>query len=440
MLQKGIVEKKRLLPYRGQVLVSVGDRVDPWTPVAKIGYLPGKMTRVDVARELAVPPARVVEFMVKKSGDAVKAGEVLAQGNLFWEWHACKSPVSGIVGLVSRYLGHAYVREPIDLGHTEPQDIDVAGALGVSPFIAMELLNVSQGKMVSKDQPIASRRRSWGEPVTYVMAPTFGTITKIDRQTGHVTIVPLFRSTDVLAYVAGTAKEVLPDEGVIIETDCTLVNGVFGVGGEAFGELCMGVSDPSRAMTEDDVSDDMSGKVVVAGATTSVSTLKALAAKGAKAVIVGYLPVLDIQEFVPGVSMGITGKEDVPLTLVITEGFRPGPMAKDVFSAMAEFAGKVVSCDGTTHIRAGVIRPEVIMPRESVRGATAVEGAAAGQVLKAGMRVRLLRRPFEGQRGVIRSLDSQKTELESGIITLTFQVMLDDGRTITVPRSNCIAE
>ena len=449
MLTTGCLERTRLLPYRGEVLVAAGDLVEPWTPVAKIGYLPGKMIRVDIASNLMMPPERITDFMVKKPGDAVVEGGALARGNLFWEIRESKSPVRGIVGLVSRYLGHVYVREPIDLGNTEPAEIDVAAALGVKPFMVREYLNVSVGKMVVKDQPVASRRKSWGEPVTHVMAPTYGIISRLDTKTGVVTITPLFRSTDVLAYVQGRVAGVLPDEGVVVRCDAMLVNGVFGIGGETFGELHVAIRDASDSLQASDVTEACGGKVVIGGSTATWEAIEALAAIRAKALVVGYLPVDVIQRLAPGLNMGITGKEDVPLTVILTEGFRPAPMSPDVFLAFRDNAGKTASCNGTTHIRAGVIRPEVIIPRSPpVDGMTAMQAIEAGtggpglqdNGIKAGLRVRLLRRPYAGLRGAVAELRAEKSTLESGIVALTCVVRLDDGRDVTIPRSNCTPE
>jgi hypothetical protein len=233
---------------------------------------------------------------------------------------------------------------------------------------------------------------------------------------------------------------VLPDEGVVIRCNSTLVTGVFGVGGEAFGEVAVAVDSPDDEIHANDVTGDLAGKVVVAGSTAGPEALRALAGAGVKAVIVGYMPVLTLQEFCPGLNMGITGKEDVPFTLVITEGFLPSPMSRDVFSALSRYAGKVASCNGTTHIRAGVIRPEVIMPEGTSESAEAIESSAGGQALFVGARVRLLRRPYLGLSGTITGVDKEKTALESGITALTYRVRLDDGRNIKVPRSNCTRE
>ena len=439
-MRRGLIERTRLLPYKGEVLVKQGEVVKPWTPVARIGYLPGKMTRADISFQLKVPPARIAQYMVKAVGDQVEEGETLARGRLFWEHREARSPAKGIVGLVSRYLGHAYIREPIDLGETEPAELDIASALGVQPFFVTEYLSVSLGKSVSKGQPVAVRRKSFGEPPTYVVSPTYGYVSSIDRKKGTVTITPLFRTTDVLAYIEGVVSRVIPDEGVVVTTACSLVNGVFGVGGETFGVLTIPAPGPDHVLCEGDIVETARGQVIVGGATATPEALEKAAGLGAKALVLGYASVEMVRKVAPGVNMGITGNEDAELTLILTEGFRPQPMSADVFDALARAAGKTVSCNGTTHIRAGVIRPEIVIPEAPGATGSTMNGAAGDSWLSEGARARIVRRPYEGLRGAIESLSPTKVVFESGIVALACVVRLDDGRKVTVPRSNCAPE
>lgn len=440
MLRYGQIERTRLLPYKGEVLVKPGDEVRPWTPVARIGYLPGKMTRVDISYQLKVPPARIPQYMVRAVGDQVEEGEGLARGRMFWELREARSPAKGIVGLVSRYLGHAYVREPIDLGETEPAELDIASELGIQPFFITEYMNVSLGKSVSKGQPVAVRKKSFGEQPTYVLSPTYGYISSVDRRKGTITVTPLFRTTDVLAYIDGLVSRVIPDEGVVVTTACGLVNGVFGVGGETYGTLAVPAPGPDHVLREDEITEAARGQVIVGGATATPEALDRAASVGVKAMVLGHAPMEMVRKVAPGVNMGITGSENAQFTLVLTEGFRPQPMAADVFDALAGAAGKTVSCNGTTHIRAGVIRPEIVIPDGKGPGGAAVTQPAANSWLSEGARVRIVRRPYEGLRGVVDGISQAKITFESGIVALGCVVRLDDGRKVLVPRSNCTPE
>jgi len=72
------ISKKRILPLKGQVVVKKGDRVTSDTVVART-ELPGVVEPINVANILGVPPQDVPEAMLKKIGDHVDEGEVIAK-------------------------------------------------------------------------------------------------------------------------------------------------------------------------------------------------------------------------------------------------------------------------------------------------------------------------------------------------------------------------
>ncbi|MHC5114446.1 MAG: hypothetical protein ACYTGP_08475, partial [Planctomycetota bacterium] len=69
---------RRILPIKGDVLVSKGDRVDAEQVVAQT-FMPGEIAPVNMANLLAMPPGDVIECMLKKEGERIEIGEPLAQ-------------------------------------------------------------------------------------------------------------------------------------------------------------------------------------------------------------------------------------------------------------------------------------------------------------------------------------------------------------------------
>jgi len=67
-----------------------------------------------------------------------------------------------------------------------------------------------------------------------------------------------------------------------------------------------------------------------------------------------------------------TGTEQVGFTLILTEGFGSIPMAGKTFALLSAHAGQPASISGATQIRAGVIRPEIIIPKGTAHGGTLV--------------------------------------------------------------------
>ena len=75
--------KRRILPLKGEVLVSVGDRVKPETVVAR-SFLPGRVGMCNVANKLGIDGNEVPGKMLKKEGDEVSEGEVIALSKSFF--------------------------------------------------------------------------------------------------------------------------------------------------------------------------------------------------------------------------------------------------------------------------------------------------------------------------------------------------------------------
>src|SRR6266702_7064884 len=80
-----IVTKKRLLPIPGTVLVGQGDVVTSENVVAR-AELPGKVHVVNVVNQLGILPEDLKDFMVKREGDTVEKGDVLAENKPLLKW------------------------------------------------------------------------------------------------------------------------------------------------------------------------------------------------------------------------------------------------------------------------------------------------------------------------------------------------------------------
>jgi len=79
-----VIRKTRKLPIPGEVVVRVGDKISHDTEVAKI-KMPGKFKIVQVAEILEINPnqKQVEKYMLKKIGDFVEVGEVIARRQSF---------------------------------------------------------------------------------------------------------------------------------------------------------------------------------------------------------------------------------------------------------------------------------------------------------------------------------------------------------------------
>ena len=151
--ERTTIQRKRLLPLPGVVLVQVGEQVQAGTPVAR-AQLPGKVLALNLANQLSVAPGEIYDYLVKKEGDEVRKDEIIAENKPFIKWFKTEiaSPLTGTIESISPITGQVLFREP--------------------PKIL-----------------------------------------------------------DVLAYIDGTVVEIHAGQGVTIETSCSLVQGIFGIGG-----------------------------------------------------------------------------------------------------------------------------------------------------------------------------------------------------------------
>lgn len=89
------VRRERMLPAPGDVLVRVGERVEPTQVVARTD-LPGDFRIVGVARLLGVPGSRVERYLRVNLGDDVRRGQVIATRRGLGT-RSVKSPIDGMV-------------------------------------------------------------------------------------------------------------------------------------------------------------------------------------------------------------------------------------------------------------------------------------------------------------------------------------------------------
>ena len=315
--------------------------------------------------------------------------------------------------------------------------LNLANQLGVAPDEIKEYLIKKEGESVQKDEILAENKPLIKWFKTEIKSPITGTVESLSTITGQVLLREPPRVLELLAYVDGTVVEVHPRQGVTVEAQCSLVQGIFGIGGETSGLLTMAVASPDEPLTPAHVKADMKGKIVVGGSFLPAETMAKAKEVGVAGLVVGGIHDKDLRALL-GYDLGvaITGTEQVGFTLILTEGFGTIPMAQKTFTLLSAHAGEKAAISGATQIRAGVIRPEIIIakPAGAVRaGATA---APQREGIRIGDPVRIIRDPLFGKIGEVSALptDLQKIPTESDARVL--EVRFPDGQVAVIPRTN----
>ena len=315
------------------------------------------------------------------------------------------------------------------------QTVRVPEQLGVEPADVPKHLKVSVGDSVEVGTVLAETRSFFNLLRNECRSPIAGTVEMISPVSGHVGIRYKPTPVDVKAYVQGSVVEVIADEGVVVETSGAFIQGIFGVGGERLGEIRVLAESPSQITDVDYIHDDLVGKVVVAGANITGAAIRRAAEIGVSGIVVGGIIDRDLAQYVGyDIGVAITGHEEVNTTLIITEGFGVLRMADRTFGLLKTLEGRLASINGATQIRAGVIRPEIIVPLEDGRLETG--GSSSEQMLEIGSKIRIIREPYFGMLGSVKALPPELVEIESGAKVRTLVAQIESGEEVIVPRAN----
>jgi len=317
----------------------------------------------------------------------------------------------------------------------DPELVNAAMLLSVESDELPRYLTKKIGDKVAKGEVIATSSSLLGMVRRHATSPVDGTVESVSDVTGQVIVRGLPIHVEVGAYIPGRVVNILPNEGAVIETNAALIQGIFGIGGETHGVIKMGAISPSEEMTADKVTSEHKGTVLIGGSLVTLEALRKGVEVGVSCLVSGGVNPKDITEFIgEEIGVAITGEEEVGLTLIITEGFGEMQMSQRTFDLLKNFEGYTACANGATQIRAGVLRPEIVIPHVETHRASSSDELAVGMV--PGTPVRIIRRPHFGDIGKVVSLpvDLQQIESESYVRVLT--VELDDGSVISVPRAN----
>jgi len=354
-----IVEKTRRLPIEGEVLIEKGAKADFETIVAKT-EIPGDPLIIRADELLGLPTSDVPTFFIKKIGEEVEEGEVIARYSAFF-------------GLVKKEL----------------------------------------------------------------KAPVKGTIESYSDTTGQMILRSAPIPVVVNAYIQGQIEEIIPREGVVIKTEAAYLQGIFGIGGERHGILHMVAESPDETLTEDKINPEHKGMILVGGNLATYGALIKAIEYGVKGIIVGGIKGRDISKLLGyEIGVAITGEEDLDLSLIVTEGFGEMDMSHRTFNLLKDFEGKQAAINGTTQIRAGVLRPEVIIPYEQQESGSFTDEPELSGGMKPGTPVRIIADPYFGKIGTVTNLPVQLQIVETGSQVRVVDVQLDGGEDVTVPRAN----
>ena len=315
------------------------------------------------------------------------------------------------------------------------QMVNVANLLNVDAQDVPGFMLIDIGKNVSKDDLLAETKGLFGLFKSEVKSPVDGVVESVSNVTGQVVIREAPVPVEVDAYMNGNVSEIMDKEGVVITSNAVFIQGIFGMGGENRGNLRVLVNDREDELNEEMITADMKGSVSVGGSYISLKAFKKAISVGVSAVVVGGFNYHDLKEIL-GYTLGvaITGSEDIGTSLILTEGYGKIPMGSRSFDILKKHDGNFTSVNGATQIRAGVIRPEIVIPINNVDDLDSnVKKNEMG--ITEGSLVRVIRSPYFGQIGTVKALPHELHKMESETMVRVAEVEINDQKFV-IPRAN----
>jgi hypothetical protein len=343
-------------------------------------------------------------------------------------------------GVVHVHVGQEVTADVVVAAAELPGDVvsvNVANKLSCMASEVPKLVRAAEGDVVRAGDVLAETAGWFGRFKTSCEVPSDGTVETISGVTGQVLIRLKPLPVELAAYVDGVVIELIGREGCVVETRGALVQGIFGLGGETFGELRVLTDDPARPLTADQITGECAGKILVGGSLITREALDAAREAGARGIVAGGIDAEEVDRLLGRpLGVAITGQEEIGLTLVCTEGFGAMPMAHRTFELLRARDGRRASMNGATQIRAGVIRPEVIVADLTAAAEAGAEATEAEQGLRIGSPARVIRPPHFGAIVTVVGLPEELRTIDTEAHVRVLVAQLPDGEHVTLPRAN----
>ena len=291
------------------------------------------------------------------------------------------------------------------------------------------------GDSVKKEQILAQNKGLFGMFKSEVKSPVDGIIENISNVTGQLVISEKPIPIEMDAYIPGIVNNVFEEEGAIIKSEGTYIQGIIGIGGEKKGILKVLADSGSDVLDNSCLSTDLKNCIVVCGSYIDYSFYNKCSEIGIKGIICGGFDYDNISEIL-GYPLGvaITGTENTA-TLIITEGFGRVNMAERTFDLFKKNNEMLVSINGATQIRAGVMRPEIFIAKEG-NTKNIKELNDEDLVISISSAVRVIRKPYFGKIGKVVELPHDLMKMESETQVRVAVIEFPDQTTKIIPRAN----
>jgi hypothetical protein len=286
-----------------------------------------------------------------------------------------------------------------------------------APEVAKYLL-VEEGAALQRGMPILRKKGFLGR-ARQIKSPVDGVLYRVSN--GCLILQQAPNLLELRAGMQATVVSHIGSRGVTLETNGTLIQGLWDSGKDGHGKIKVVASSPIAPLQANHLGSDARGAIVVAGHASDADILVAAEENGVRGLIVGSMPAELCL---------IAGTFTFPV--VITDGIGNQPMAEPILALLQqseERSASLFSCAG----QAAGCRTEIIIPLPVGYTDSLVDPRTA---IAVGQTVRIRRAPYDGRTGKVKAAYSQAKTTAIGLRTVGADVEFADGEVVFIPYSN----
>ena len=207
------------------------------------------------------------------------------------------------------------------------------------------------------------------------------------------------------------------------------------------------VTDPAEPIEPDKITAKSAYAIMIGGSGITAAALRRAVKEQVRGVIVGGIDEAELRAFLGWDSVrdwraasgtwqvpAGTGGQQYDLTLVVTEGFGTQPMSVPLFDLLAAHDRQEALIEGLTRLRGPMQRPRVVIPLSARTSGIQLDpprlSCAPARAYVCSMQ------PISGRSAKFARVSSAPRRLSSRVRALAVDVVLEDGITILLPRTN----
>ncbi|NPA26113.1 MAG: hypothetical protein GXO36_00720 [Chloroflexi bacterium] len=297
--------------------------------------------------------------------------------------------------------------------------LDLRRLLGLSDVRAIrKALKVKPRDRVEKGALLAEVRRGLFRRRVY--SPVRGRVLRLDGQ-GVLILLTRVEWFDLWAGFNGVVSDLFEPWGVTIATEGLYVEGVWGNGRIAAGDLRVLARQPRDLLQEENLDVEIRGQVLVTGWCNQPDLLPRLTDLGVQGLVLGTMD-----------ATCVSAAQSVPYPVLSLDGFGDAGLNPRALALLRERTGTVTVL-AEPWDRTLATRPALLM--DTPPSGQPVPAAPA-EALRPGLTVRLLRAPYQGETGTVLSLQPYWNRLPNGIQAFGVDVRLRSGEHVFFPLAN----